>query len=323
MPIGRSMTLGLKVYFNTIPFILLRILVTVLFAILVALAFWLGALVFFTDIFPENIWVRLVTVVGIPLYLIAVVRLVYRYLMFMIFCAHIAAMGAYARGFPKITFTSQIRYGVDIVKSKALSLSVLWVFRMVARAFFRTLTGLVRFLTSWIPIVSTIAKIVMAILDRFILVILDVVTVAVVLENYDAWMNARIGMAVVKKKWGSFLTIAIIFMILNYAVTLATFLGVAIVAGYFITGPLNPIPILLGVIAAAITYYAFLTPYIQAILVCEYIHHRKDIPEHEVIGEAYMIEREITGIIPVNLRRQLNEAISRLGPAPPPPPPPI
>lgn len=316
MPLSKSISMGLKIYFKTIPFLFLRMLVTLLLGVLIALGFGLAVLIFFSNIFPENVWIKIVTAIFIPIYLIAVIKVVYRYLMFMIFSAHIAAMSMFFKGI-NIGFLEQISYGFNIVKQKIISLSFLWIARQIAYAIFRALTGLVRFVTGWIPGVRTIVRIILAILDRFILIVLDVVTTSMVVENYDPWMNAKIGMIVVKRNWKNFLYIAIIFLLSTYLITFGTFFGITYISGYMFTGPISPLPIIIGVISAAIIYYAFLIPYIQAVMVCEYMYNRMNIPENTLYQEAYALEQEIASVVPYKLRMKLSRALSEITPPSP------
>jgi len=286
MEFVKDFKLGTKIFLKTWPFILLRIVLGFVFAVIVIayFGFWLWIISKF--ILGSTILGSLTFLVALIVFLIAfsifikIYQLFVRYVMYMFKAAHISVVTEIFKtgNVPK----GQIGFGLNKVKKHFLSSSGLFAVDMVIEAILREFNRFATRIESAIPIpqLRTLIQIVVTIIKTAVSYLDEAILSYIFLkEDKNTWKSARDGIVLYAKNWKELLAVSGGLVIALYVLTFVLFniiFGVGIPFQSFFAGfgTFMVWAVMLGIIA--IIYMGLLQPYVQTIIITTFLNEMKD-----------------------------------------------
>lgn len=203
-----SILLSITLMLRTLPFLILRMLVSVVSAVAIALGIWAGiGLMNYLEglaIVPD---MKKVIVIGALFGLVAaawLAKMARRWVLYLIKTAHISVLVEMIQGRPLTSGRNQIGYGHTAVKDRFGTVSALFMLdeliRLVVRAVNRTLLGILNVLPERVarPLAASVT-----LLLHFGLSFLDEIVLAHAIDNHDAnpWGSARNALVLYGQNW--------------------------------------------------------------------------------------------------------------------------
>lgn len=272
-----------RIFFRTLPFVLLRIVVGILFGVLAILYFGLVAWALFGLVDGGTIssTVALVGLLLAGLLFAWVVRLARRYVLYLVGAAHIAVI-AHIVDTGEVP-DGQLSYGTAVVKDNFASASALFavdqLVKGIVRQFNRTVTSFSG-VTSFAPGLRNVVEIVRRAIALAATYIDEAILAhMLVSDEENPWRAARDGVILYAKSWKPVLASTLIIVVALYAIVLLLLVALSPIAGVF--GRLSPAFemagwVIFGGVALTI-YIGFLRPWVKTVVVTTFLMESQDL----------------------------------------------
>ncbi len=273
-----------SIFFQTLPWVALRLLFGIVFSVLIMayFAFWLW--VIFTFIATGTAVGMLTLIAAVAVFLIAFAgfyafyRFIVRILMYYIKGGHIAVVAetVMAGAPPK----SQLSFGFNAVKARFLSTGALAALDMVIEGVMRGFVGFILRIGERMPIqaLRTLFRIIAAVVYMVVNYLDEAVLAYIFTRKGDAWAAAADGVTLYAKNWKPVTIAATLMVLLLYGITFVLFnvvfaAGIPFQSFFAGFGTFAVWAVMIGV--TAILFLGILQPYVQTVIIVTYLEEVK------------------------------------------------
>lgn len=278
------------VFAKTLPWILLRLGVALLFG-LVAVVFLGGVGLLAITLYDAGTISGPIVVVGLviaALLFVGFVKWARRYVMYLVSAGHIAVI-AHIVDTGEVP-DNQLAFGKDKVTDNFVEASALWgldrVLKGVVRQFNRAVMSFAG-LVDFVPALKTVVQVLMQAIKLAATYIDEAIMAHIFLnEDEDNWTAARDGVVLYGKVWKPVLTATVVIVLLGYVLGFLALLAVSPVGA--VLGGLSPTFEIVGWIAVAAIgltiYLGILRPWVKTVVITTYLEASKDeTPDSETM----------------------------------------
>ncbi len=295
-----------RIFFQTLPFVLLRLALGTLFAMLALVYFGIVLYILFTFLGFSN---TIMFLVSLAIFIAAVgfffklYQLFVRNVMYMIKAGHIAVISEIVQTgqVPK----GQISYGKDKVIRRFMSVEALFVVDMAIEAVVRQIIRSLASVVEWLPVpalrtfINTVLRIVEMAANYIDEAILAYIFIN---EDQNAWKSARDGLVLYAKNWKPILGVSAALVLSSYFLSFLIFNGFYIIGIPLATKLLPGLGIYIAwaifIALVLIIFMGIFQPFVQTWIIVNYLNEiRDDTPDSKTMDWLMGISDKFKEII--------------------------
>ncbi|WP_254862781.1 hypothetical protein [Halovivax gelatinilyticus] len=279
-----------SVYFKTMPFVLLRLLVGALLGVFAIVYFGVIGFVAFRLLDAEAVstWIAVIgLIIALGLF-VGILRLVSRYVLYLVKAAHIAVIAHIVE--TGTVPENQLSFGKNAVKERFAEASGLFALDQLVKAVLKQFNNGIFSPGRLLPTTGAIGQLI-RMAKRAIAIAVSYIDEAIlayifISDETNSWRAARDGLVLYAKQWKPVLATTMAIVIAMYLVTIAALLALTPLAS--VLGGLAPTYEALGwviVVALALVFYTgFLKPWVKTVVITTFLIEQRDsTPDSETL----------------------------------------